>query len=61
MKLVVAGSRSIKDIKVVFNEIDKYAANNKIDMIVTGGAKGVDHVAWLWAERMIRLHRLRFF
>jgi hypothetical protein len=50
MKLIVAGSRSINDWGLVFRELDRYTVNKDVDMIVSGGAKGVDRAAILWAN-----------
>jgi len=51
MKLVVSGSRSIKDKEVVFDHLDIFNKETPIDCIVCGGAKGVDMAAVLWATR----------
>ena len=52
MKLVISGSRSIKDKEVVSKNIDYYVSTvEPIDHIVCGGAKGVDLSAVLWAMR----------
>lgn len=49
MILIVAGSRNIADYDLVSNYIAKIAKRIKIDEIVSGGAKGVDTSAELWA------------
>lgn len=52
MKVCIAGSRSITDGKVVYRELDNI---NKpveivcISSVVTGGARGVDQLAEVWA------------
>jgi hypothetical protein len=51
LKLVVAGSRSIKDKEVVFRNIYLCQADICVDQIVCGGAKGVDMAAILWAMK----------
>jgi hypothetical protein len=51
MKLVVSGSRSIKDKQVVFDHLNIFNKDTPIDQIVCGGAKGVDMAAVLWATR----------
>ncbi|MGN1412241.1 MAG: hypothetical protein ACI4WH_07035 [Oscillospiraceae bacterium] len=45
MVLAIIGSRSINNI-----DISKYIPNN-VEMIVSGGAYGVDTLAQLWAEK----------
>ena len=47
MKLIVAGSRSIKDCTTLESELSKI----KPDMIICGGAKGVDRCAILYATQ----------
>jgi hypothetical protein len=51
MKLVVSGSRSIKDKEVVFRNIYLCMVDICVDQIVCGGAKGVDMSAILWAMK----------
>lgn len=51
MKLVVSGSRSIKDKDIVFDHLDIFNKDTPIDQIVCGGAKGIDMAAVLWATR----------
>ncbi len=47
-KLAVVGSRTITDRKLIFDYLDsKY---DKIDIIISGGAKGVDSIAQDWAK-----------
>jgi predicted Rossmann fold nucleotide-binding protein DprA/Smf involved in DNA uptake len=43
MKLAIIGSRNIENIN-----IDDYI-KEKPDMIISGGAKGIDTLAWAWA------------
>ncbi|MCL2069834.1 MAG: DUF2493 domain-containing protein [Treponema sp.] len=43
MKLAVIGSRSIEKL-----DLDKYI-KEKPDMVISGGAKGIDTIAWEWA------------
>lgn len=49
MKLVVSGSRSIKQPFVVVKALYDYTEGKRIDLIVCGGAKGVDRFAMYWA------------
>lgn len=44
MKLLVAGSRSIKNI-----DLTKYITGD-IELIITGGAKGIDEIAEKYAD-----------
>lgn len=46
MKLIVAGSRSIKDCSILEKELSNYNP----DLIICGGAKGIDRCAILYAE-----------
>jgi len=43
MKLAIIGSRSIEEL-----DLDKYI-KEKPDVIISGGAKGIDTIAWEWA------------
>lgn len=47
MKLAVIGSRTINNAELVTRVLDLY--KEKISVIVTGGAKGVDKIAENWA------------
>ena len=43
MKLAIIGSRSIESL-----DLDKYI-KDKPDVVISGGAKGIDTIAWQWA------------
>jgi len=43
MKLAIIGSRNIENI-----DLDKYI-KDKPEVIISGGAKGIDTIAWKWA------------
>ena len=45
MKLMIAGSRSINNF-----DLEKYIPN-EVDMIISGGAKGIDAIAEKYADR----------
>ena len=47
--LLVCGSRSITDRKRVFDAIENTLAKHQVDMILTGGARGVDKIAMEYA------------
>lgn len=47
MKLVISGSRSIKDCSLLEKELSKYSP----DLIICGGAKGVDRCAMIYATQ----------
>lgn len=59
MKILITGSRSIKDEKKVFDILD--SVNNEIlpngkrwcpfDLVIHGGAEGVDSLAEKWCEK----------
>lgn len=49
-KLMISGSRSIKNLKMIFDELEKiYAAHPDI-ILISGGAKGVDSIAEEWGR-----------
>jgi hypothetical protein len=43
MKLAIIGSRTIESL-----DLDKYI-KEKPDVVISGGAKGIDTIAWKWA------------
>jgi len=43
MKLAIIGSRSIEELN-----LDEYI-KEKPDVVISGGAKGIDTIAWKWA------------
>jgi len=45
MKLMITGSRSITDIKFVFDEL----SNHTFDVLISGGARGIDKLAEQYA------------
>ncbi len=51
MKLAIIGSRGIDDAGFIEQKLDEYAAQLRINSIVSGGAKGVDSIAEAWAKR----------
>lgn len=51
MKLVVAGSRSIKGKEFIHTKLNECNNHIPIDQLVCGGAKGVDLAAVLWAMK----------
>ena len=51
MKIIIAGSRSITDMKEVEAAMKASNADKKATEIVSGGAKGVDTLAIAWAKR----------
>jgi len=48
MKTIIAGSRGIKDIKIIKQAIKK--SGIKISTVLSGRAKGVDMLGELWAK-----------
>ncbi len=48
MKLAVVGSRSFNDYKLLKDTLDNY--KKQIDLIISGGANGVDLLAEKWAD-----------
>lgn len=49
MRVIIAGTRSINDYKLVERAINE--AGFAITMIVSGGARGVDRLGEMWATR----------
>ena len=45
MKLAIIGSRSIEKL-----DLDEYI-KDKPDVVISGGAKGIDTIAWEWAVK----------
>lgn len=52
MKLIVAGSRSITDEKVLFRALDEYPNLRQPHTIVSGRARGADTLGEEWANCM---------
>jgi hypothetical protein len=50
MKVIIAGSRTIKDYSVVKSAIEQSGWLNEITIIVSGCAKGVDTIALEYAD-----------
>lgn len=49
-RIGVVGSRYCTDYKMIKKELDEYNLLHNIDLVVTGGAKGVDALAEKWAK-----------
>ena len=49
MRTIIAGSRTITDLKIVEDAIKESGFD--IDTVICGGAKGVDKLGELWARR----------
>jgi len=61
MKVIIAGSRNIIDKELVDAVINKFIIKfGKPEIIVTGGAKGVDSIGWRWALKKCILLRKVF-
>ena len=55
MKVIIAGGRDIHDYQLVLDAIEE--ANIRIDVVVSGGAKGVDALGERYADEMnLTLH-----
>ena len=50
MRIVVSGSRTINDVKAIERELAREFAVK--DIVVTGGCRGVDQIAYDYARRM---------
>ena len=50
MILLVAGSRTIKDRELVFGKLDEITQTNTPDVVISGGAVGVDTLGESWAN-----------
>lgn len=49
MRVLVTGGRTYQDHARVHAVLDKLHAEAGIDVIIQGGARGADHLAWDWA------------
>lgn len=49
MKTIIAGSRSITNINILLRAIRK--SNIKPSLVISGGAKGVDKLGEIWANK----------
>ena len=47
MKLAIVGGRSFRD----FRKLDEEATRRAPTQVISGGAKGADHLAEIWARR----------
>jgi len=54
MKLIIAGTRYIKNDAEVFKHLDRLVQEKglKVDMVLSGGARGPDRIGEQWAARM---------
>jgi len=50
MKLAIIGSRSFNDVAFISSELDKLFESNRLDLIVSGGARGADSIGTEWAR-----------
>jgi hypothetical protein len=50
MRIIVAGSRTVNDYNIVKNILDHVSSKIKIDVIISGDAKGPDSYGTRWAE-----------
>lgn len=51
MRLAVVGSRTITDENLVFGYLDSFRKTHRVDLVISGGAKGVDTIAEGWAKQ----------
>lgn len=53
VKLVIAGARNIKNEAAVFKAIDQFVRDTgeKVEVVVSGGARGPDRMGEQWAAR----------
>lgn len=49
-KLMISGSRSIRNLKIIFDELEKIYAAHPDLILISGGAKGVDSIAEEWGR-----------
>ena len=49
-KLMISGSRGIKDSKKIYDELEKIFAAHPDFILISGGARGVDSIAEEWAK-----------
>lgn len=48
--LLVCGTRTIKDMAFVWTTVEKVWLNNDFDLLLEGGAEGVDEDSGMWAD-----------
>lgn len=49
MRVIVAGSRNIQDKKTIFEWLQRYSQDNKVTVVISGTARGVDLIGEEWA------------
>jgi hypothetical protein len=50
MKVLVCGGREYRDVRRVYNELDRLHSETPITLIIHGGADGADRLAGDWAH-----------
>lgn len=50
MKIIVCGGRDFIDYGKLSHHLDALHENRPIELLVHGGARGADFLAWMWAE-----------
>ncbi len=50
MRLAVVGSRNFTNAQVIYNFLDNFCRGKNIQLVVSGGARGVDRIASSWAK-----------
>ena len=49
MNVLICGGRDYNDEQYLWEYLDKYTEENGVDLVIEGGATGVDRLANLWA------------
>ena len=49
-KLMISGSRSIRNLRIIFDELEKLYTEHPNLILISGGAKGVDSIAEEWGR-----------
>jgi hypothetical protein len=52
LKVLVCGGRDYNDDVLIYKELDKLGLRPLVDMIIHGGARGVDSIAGWWADSL---------
>lgn len=50
MKLAIIGSRTFSNYEFLAQKLDHFKLTNKIDLIISGGARGADFLSEKWAK-----------
>ena len=58
-RVLVCGGRDLTDSALVYRVLDRFHADNIIEVLIEGGARGADRIAGYWARKH-RIDNLKF-